>query len=169
MKSWQEFEFLPGVLEAIRLLKQRGFRVIVITNQRGISLGMFLEEDLKAIHERMAAELRKAGAALDAIYYCPHNYHSCDCRKPGIELFLRAQRDFADIQFADSVMIGDSVADMQAGERLACQKILVGADTAAVLAALEQENIQVDFAAPTLLDAVVGYLLNTADGGAPHK
>lgn len=158
MKTWEEFEFLPGAIEALRLLKNGGYRLIVVTNQRGISLGKLCEDDLKAIHQRMIATLEQSGAAPDAIYYCPHDRGSCDCRKPAIGLFLMAQRDFSDIQFPESYMVGDSAADMKAGDRLACRNILIGSD-AATVSLLERENIRIDFFAPSLLDAVRQYIL----------
>jgi len=160
VKSWEEFEFLPGAIEALRLLKGHGYRVIVVTNQRGVSLGKLREEDLKTIHQRMIAKLQQNDAAPDAIYYCPHNLNSCDCRKPAIGLFLMAQRDFPDIQFTESYMVGDSAGDMKAGERLACKNVLIGTD-AALVSLLELENIRIDFTAPSLLDAVRRYILRT--------
>lgn len=160
MKTWEEFEFLPGAIEALRLLKRGGYRLVVVTNQRGISLGKLREEDLKTIHRRMIATLEQSGAAPDAIYYCPHNHDSCDCRKPAIGLFLMAQRDFSDIQFSDSYLVGDSAGDMKAGDRLACKNILIGKDTALV-SLLELENIRIDFFAESLLDAVRQYILSS--------
>lgn len=158
MKTWEEFEFLPGAIEALRLLKRSGYRLIVVTNQRGIGLGKLREEDLKTIHQRMIATLELSDAGPDAIYYCPHNHDSCDCRKPGIGLFLMAQRDYSDIQLPESYMVGDSAGDMKAGERLGCKTILIGTDTALV-SLLELEGIRIDFFAPSLLDAVREYIL----------
>lgn len=166
VKSWQEFEFLPGVFDALRLLKGHGFRLIVVTNQRGISRGMFSEQDLASIHSRMLEELEKAGGGLDAIYHCPHGSNSCDCRKPSTGLFLRAQKDFPDIEFADSFMVGDSISDMRVGQRLGCRKVLIGIDKGRGLSDLKQEDIPIDFSAPSLLDAVREYLLKFGVKGA---
>ena len=160
--SWQEFEFLPGVFDALRALKQHGFRLIVVTNQRCVSLRRLLENDLRAIHGRMARELRNAGAGLDGLYYCPHGYNSCNCRKPETGLFVQAQRDFPDIRFSDSFVIGDSIVDMEAGARLGSKKVLIGAETSPVWSALAEKNLQVDFAAPSLLEAVRGYLIGAS-------
>ena len=157
--SWQEFEFLPGAAEAIRLLKQSGFRVVVVTNQRGISLGKMRESDLEFIHRRMAQELRQSGAVLDAIYYCPHDNNACQCRKPALGLFFAAQRDFPDIRFAESVVIGDSASDMQAGERLGCKKKILIATGETQTAAARNAKLAFDFAAPSLLEAVQRHLL----------
>lgn len=167
VKCWEEFEFLPGAIEAIALLKQNGLRVIVVTNQRGISTGRFTEEALRGIHDHMEAQIRRAGGAIDRIYYCPHDKNSCDCRKPQSGLFLRAQNEFHDICFATSFIVGDSESDMQAAERLGCKKILIGTD-AELLSALEQAKIRVDYFAPSLLEAVRAYLL-FADPQGPQK
>lgn len=158
VKCWEEFEFLPGAIEAIGLLKQHGFRVIVVTNQRGISTGRFTEEALRVIHKKMEAQINRSGPALDAIYYCPHDNNSCNCRKPETGLFLRAQRDFHALSFVNSFMIGDSASDMEAAQRLGCQKILIGTD-AKLISALERAQIQIDYFAPSLLEAVRKYLL----------
>ena len=159
VRTWREFEFLPGAIAALRLLKDRGFRLIVVTNQRGISLGMFSEADLVSIHSRMLQELETAGGGLDAIYYCPHGLNACDCRKPATGLFLKAKKDFPDIELAESFMVGDTAGDMRAAQRLACRKVLIGSGNGQMLSELKQEDIYVDFAAPSLLDAARAYLV----------
>ena len=159
VKSWEEFEFLPGVHEAIRLLKHHGFRAIVISNQRGVSLRRLRLQDLCMIHDRMETELEAAGGGLDAVYYCPHNYDSCLCRKPEIGLFLQAQRDFPDIHFASTFVVGDSAADMEAAARVGCKKVLIGTGTAHMAGLFSAKGIQVDFFADSLLDAVKDCLL----------
>lgn len=125
VKCWEEFEFLPRVPEALRLLKKAGLRIIVVTNQRGVARGVMTEDDLKEIHRRMLAELARFQASIDAIYYCPHEEGTCDCRKPQDGLFRQAQRDFPDIDFVNSAVIGDSLVDMEVGSRLGCVTILI--------------------------------------------
>jgi D-glycero-D-manno-heptose 1,7-bisphosphate phosphatase len=115
-----EFHYLPGAEEAIRLLAETGWRVVVVTNQRGIALGRMTAEAVDRIH-RVLMELPVA-----AVYVCPHEKGMCDCRKPGTGLFLQAQRDFPEIEFAHSVVIGDAPSDIAAGEALGCRTILVG-------------------------------------------
>jgi D-glycero-D-manno-heptose 1,7-bisphosphate phosphatase len=149
VKSWKEFRFLDGAPEAIRRLNQAGVRVVVVTNQRGIALGRMTEEDLADIHRRMGEELARAGAHVDAIYHCPHDHDSCDCRKPGVGMFLAAQADDPGISFAEAAVIGDSLADMEAGIRLGCRTILVGQDAAA-----GDESIRIDLAVASLAQAV---------------
>ncbi len=159
VKSWEEFKFLPGVRKALRLLKDRGFQIIVATNQRGVSLGELQEPDLLAIHSRMQAELEKAGARIDAVYYCPHDYDSCKCRKPEIGLFLQAKRDFPRLEFRQSFLAGDSITDMQAAARLGCRKILIAKKNSPLIPRLAEENIKVDHIAPSLRSSVERFLL----------
>jgi len=116
-----EFRYLPGAEQAIRLLADAGWRVVVVTNQRGIALGRMTSETVDQIHRRLMMELPVA-----AVYVCPHEKGTCDCRKPATGLFLQAQRDFPEIEFARSVVIGDAPSDIAAGEALGCRTILVG-------------------------------------------
>ena len=158
VKCWPEFHFLPGVREALHQLRVQGFRLIVVSNQRGVSLGKMQESDVRVIHDTMQAELRRHDAGFDAIYYCPHDIDSCDCRKPQIGMFLRAKRDFSEIEFAESYVIGDSASDMEAGARIGAKLILVGGELGPAVAALGAKNIRVDYLAPSLLEAVQHYL-----------
>lgn len=119
--SLSQFRYLPGAEDAIRLLADAGWRVLVVTNQRGIALGRMTAEAVDEIHRHLL-ELPIA-----AVYVCPHEMGVCDCRKPGTGLFLRAKRDFPEIDFARSVVIGDAPSDIAAGEALGCRTILVGA------------------------------------------
>jgi len=120
VRSVAEFRYLPGAQDAIRMLDDAGWRVVVVTNQRGIALGRMTDEAVDEIHRR----LRELPVA--AVYVCPHEKGACDCRKPGTGLFLQAQRDFPEIEFARSVVIGDAPSDIAAGEALGCRTILVG-------------------------------------------
>jgi len=119
------FQMYVGVAEGIKLLKDNGFKIIVITNQSGIARGYFPEKTLEKIHEKMEKELLKKGAALDAIYYCPHHPDdNCDCRKPNTGLFKKAVKDF-DVDTSRSFVIGDMMADIEAGHRMGLKTILV--------------------------------------------
>ena len=121
----EDFEPLPTVPEAIRLLNENGFKVVVITNQSGIARGYFTEETLAQIHHKMEAELRKYDARVDAIYYCPHYPDDgCECRKPKTTLFHRAA-DELNIDFTCSYVVGDMQMDIDAGRTLGCKTVLV--------------------------------------------
>ena len=120
VSSVHEFHILPGVVEAIRRLKMAGYLVIVVTNQRGVALGQYTMEDLDKIHGALHAALRAESTDVDGIYVCPHEKNSCECRKPKPGLLLRAKKDFPQIEFAKSIMIGDSESDVQAGIAAGC-------------------------------------------------
>lgn len=123
--SPEDFELLPSVPEAIRLLKANSFKVIVITNQSGIARGYFSEEMLGQIHKKMGEELAKCGAYINAVYHCPHHPdEGCECRKPKTALFHQAAKEF-DIDFNGSFVVGDMPMDIDAGRGLGCQTVLV--------------------------------------------
>ncbi len=122
IKTWAEFQFLPGAAEGIRELNEAGFLVLVVTNQRGVARGMMSMAAVDEIHESMLAELDKAGAHIAKVYVCPHEEGTCDCRKPGIGLFLQAERDF-EIDKPRSWMVGDSDSDVEAGRRYGVRTI----------------------------------------------
>lgn len=114
--TWSDFRFKEGVFEALRLLREQDYKVVIITNQRGIARKIMTEESLLDIHRRMCLELKQKGARIDGIFYCPHENGVCQCRKPDIGLFLQAEKHF-DVNKKESFMIGDSITDMQAGEQ----------------------------------------------------
>jgi len=126
-----EFTFIPGAPEAIRLLNEAGFLVIVVTNQSGVARGYYTEEDVHLLHRHIAAQLEQVGARVDAWSYCPHHPAGrgsyalpCRCRKPLPGMLLEAAGRFEiDLQF--SVMIGDKLVDVEAGRAAGCRPILV--------------------------------------------
>ena len=147
VKSWEEFHFLPGAKEAIILLNEAGIRVVLITNQRGIALGRMSEEELEEINRRMLAELSCEGAQVAAVYHCPHDTGTCDCRKPATGMLLQAQRDLPEIDFSRSVVIGDSPSDMEAGRAVGAHRVLISDRVTG------QHGDAFDHSAPSLLDA----------------
>src|ERR1700761_8438620 len=92
--EWAQFEWLPGAVEAVARMKRAGLAVIVVSNQRGIALGKITDTQLEYVHETMQSHLARKAARLDAIYYCPHDYGECHCRKPGTGLFEQAFQSF---------------------------------------------------------------------------
>jgi D-glycero-D-manno-heptose 1,7-bisphosphate phosphatase len=122
---WAEFELLPGVQQALARINRSGRKAIVVTNQRGVALGLYSQEHLVDIHERMRQSLAAHGAQLDAIYVCPHDEGQCSCRKPMTGLFEQAFRDFPAASAGNSVMIGDSLRDIEAGRRAGMRTVLV--------------------------------------------
>ena len=143
---WEDMKFLPGIAEAMAQLKTAGFQVIVISNQRCVAKGLISIPDLEALHERLGEWLRQRGAALDGIYYCPHELDPpCRCRKPEPGMLLQAAREH-DINLARSWMIGDSISDVEAGRRAGCKTVLLGS------AGLDR--VSADVTASNLLQAI---------------
>jgi D-glycero-D-manno-heptose 1,7-bisphosphate phosphatase len=125
VRSWEEFAFLPGARAGLRLLRESGRLLIVITNQRGIGRGLMSEADLAEVHRRMQAALAAAGAAVDAILHCPHDLGAnCGCRKPQPGMLTAAFERFA-IDAARSWVVGDSLTDLAAGAAAGVPGILV--------------------------------------------
>lgn len=128
----EDFEFIPGTPEAIRLLKAAGFLVIVVTNQAGVARGYYDEQAVAVLHAHIQTLLAACGATVDGFYLCPHHpteglgpYRvQCDCRKGAPGMLLQAAREHG-IALADSFMVGDKVADIEAGVAAGCRPILV--------------------------------------------
>lgn len=126
--SPDEFEMLPGVPEAILALNQAGLLILVVSNQRGIALGLYTADDVAAIHKRLSSILAHYGAHIDGFYICPHDKNQCDCRKPRTGLFEQSMREFPSITPQTSVMIGDSLSDIEAGLTLGMATIFIAGD-----------------------------------------
>jgi D-glycero-D-manno-heptose 1,7-bisphosphate phosphatase len=125
---WQDFHVLPGVPEALRRLNEAGLRVIVVSNQRGIALGLYTAADVEAIHAALQRLLKSAGALVDAFFICPHDKGQCNCRKPLPGLFEQAVAMFPEIKAATSAMIGDAHSDIEFGRRLGMTTIFIEGD-----------------------------------------
>ena len=137
--KWEDFKFLPGVAEAIGMLNEAGFLVLVITNQRGVARGMLTQDELDTLHRNMRSVLEASGARIDHIYACPHEAGTCTCRKPDIGLFRMAEADY-DIDKSRSWMIGDSETDIQAGKKYGVHTILTTHLLSAAVRILETER-----------------------------
>ena len=124
--KWEEFKFIPGAIEAIKLLNDREMPVYLISNQSGIGRGHMTMKDLEAVHKRMKDELAAKGAHIDDIFVCPHSPEdNCDCRKPKPGLLLQAKRKYPEIDLKNSWFIGDSDIDIEAGKAARCKTYLI--------------------------------------------
>lgn len=118
--SPDQWEWVPGSRQALALLNEAGYRIIVISNQAGIARGAMSAADLDAVHRHMCAEAAAAGAKITAIYHCPHGWDDgCDCRKPKPGMLYEAQRDF-DLDLTRTLFVGDDERDGQAAEAADC-------------------------------------------------
>lgn len=129
----EDLKLLDGVPEAVRMFNRAGFRVIVITNQAGVGRGYYSEADVEKLHGYLNQRLEKESAHIDAFYYCPHHPEhgigsykkACQCRKPGIGMFLAAEKDYF-VDKGHSYMIGDKLIDAEAGHNYGITSLLVG-------------------------------------------
>ncbi len=118
--------------KAIKLLKQAGYKIIIVTNQARIALGYCTEKQIQKINKKMLRELAAKGARIDAIYYCPHHpkapikkyKKNCDCRKPKTGMLEKARKRFK-IDFSKSFVVGDDNRDIEMGKKSGCKTILV--------------------------------------------
>jgi D-glycero-D-manno-heptose 1,7-bisphosphate phosphatase len=143
--SWADFHLLPGAASAIGRLNRAGLRVVVVSNQRGVSLGLYTVADVEAIHAGLQSLLARDGAHVDAFFFCPHGKGQCNCRKPLPGLFEQAVAQFPEIRTETSIMIGDSFSDIEFGRRLGMATVFIegvperrkpGAEAAGALASL---------------------------------
>lgn len=153
-------ELEQGAAEATSLLRQHGFKVIVVSNQAGVARGYFPEARIGIIHDHIDRLLAEGGGGVDAWYYCPHHPKGsvkeytceCGCRKPEPGMLLQAAREHA-IEMSESYMIGDKLGDLEAGSRAGCQAgvlVLTGHGEE-----IEPEQLKdVRYVARNILDAV---------------
>lgn len=113
--NWDEFEFYPGVTEAIGLLSKKFNTIIVISNQRGVGRGLMTEDDLLDIQRRMKLQIEENGGRIDRIYYCTAAEPTHFYRKPNPGMALQAAKDFPSVDLSKSIMVGNKPSDMQFG------------------------------------------------------
>jgi D-glycero-D-manno-heptose 1,7-bisphosphate phosphatase len=125
VKSWDEFEFLPGALAALQRLAQLKWPILVITNQSAIGRNLVTVDDVDEIHRQLSAAVADAGGRIDAFYICPHHPAAgCACRKPQPGLLIQAATAFH-LKLARCIFIGDSYTDYQAANAAGCHCMLV--------------------------------------------
>ncbi|MFZ4456091.1 MAG: D-glycero-alpha-D-manno-heptose-1,7-bisphosphate 7-phosphatase [Bacteroidales bacterium] len=125
VKSWDEFEFLPEIVELFPLLNKKFKRIIVVTNQRGVGKGVMTEANLIDIHSKMTTKIREIGGRIDKIYYCTDTNNDSPNRKPNIGMALQAKADFPEIDFSKSIMVGDSQSDIDFGKNAGMKTFLL--------------------------------------------
>ena len=125
VRNWDEFQFNPGVLEALRAFSPLFGRIVVVTNQRGVGKGLMTEDDLNDIHTHMLAEIVQNGGRIDRIYYAPDLTDDGARRKPLPAMGQEAMRDFPEIDPARSIMIGNTFSDMEFGRNIGAQTIFL--------------------------------------------
>lgn len=162
VRTPEQLRMIPGAAEAVRHLNERELLTCIISNQSGVARGLLTEMDLDQISHKLREELQRGGARIDAIYYCPHHPTAaegqyaieCDCRKPKPGMLLRAAQEH-NIDLLHSFLVGDSLADIKAGNAVGSETILVrtgyGKKSQQLL---REQDIPVSFIAETIVEAV---------------
>jgi len=123
--SWEEFEFLPQALDALRLLAESGYEAIVVSNQACVSKGLISAGELAELTGRFLDAVARSGGRISDVYYCPHRSEDgCECRKPNPGLLRRAQRKHGFV-FSQTFLVGDSERDLMAAHEVGCPAVLV--------------------------------------------
>ena len=123
--TWDEFVFYDGVKEAIKIFAQKFLYIYVVTNQKGVGKGLTKPEDLFIIHRNMQAEIESEGGKINRIYFCSDLEESSPNRKPNPGMGLQAKKDFGDIDFTKSVIVGNTLGDMEFGRNLGIYTIFL--------------------------------------------
>ncbi len=148
----KQVKLLPGVGRALRELKQMGFGLVVITNQSGVGRGLFDEEQLRRIHERLRQQLEAEGVRLDGLYVCPHTPEDdCLCRKPRLGLIQKASEELG-FSPQDSIVVGDKACDIDMGRAAGAVTLLVR--TGYGIRVEAEESVATDYVADDLQAAV---------------
>lgn len=162
VKTWSEFVFVPGAIEALASLTRAGVRLIVVTNQAAIGRGLVSRRSVDLIHERMLDVLAGAGARVEAVLVCPHHPDDrCACRKPEPGLLLEAAERL-EVDLDRSFLVGDAASDLEAGARAGCETILVRTGRGAETAQREGPGAS-SFVADDLVDAAIRILARRAE------
>ena len=123
--DWKDFHFLPGTLEALRILKEEGIKVIVASNQGGVSKGVYKKEQLNKINDLMLKEIKRSSGEIEEVFYCIHkDEDNCNCRKPKPGMLEEAARKYG-IDPKTTYFIGDDKKDILAGKKIGCRAVLV--------------------------------------------
>jgi D-glycero-D-manno-heptose 1,7-bisphosphate phosphatase len=155
IKDWNEFEFLPGSLEALQRLAAADFVTIIISNQSAVNRGLMSLETLLDIHQRLKDAVAIGGGHIADVFFCPHRPdEGCDCRKPKPGLIMQACRSHK-IEVKETVMIGDSAKDIECARKAGCAAaVLVKTGNGLkALEILERKGISIDFVAENLAAA----------------
>ena len=155
LSKMENLAILPGVAKAIALLNKFNIPTIVITNQPVVARGLLTEKKVDKIHREINIRLQKVGARIDGFYFCPHHPNAsikkysiaCTCRKPGVEMYKQAAKDFM-VDLKKSYVIGDSLRDIEAGKTLGAITISVASNQK------ESQNLNSDYSVKDLYQAV---------------
>lgn len=141
----EDWQWQPKAIEGMKVLQAAGYVLTIVTNQSAIGHGLYSENDMHAVHAYMLDELKKAGVAIAAIAFCPHDRGStCDCRKPGIGMIKQIEAKIGAIDYVHSWTIGDKIADLQMGKKAGTHTALLRSQYWQADKLVEQPDLVVD-------------------------
>lgn len=147
VKHWMEFEFVDEVLPNFKKLNELFGVIVVVTNQQGIGKGLYTKEDLEIIHKNMMYELKYFKGTIDKVYYSPHlASENHVMRKPNTGMALEAKKDFPEIDFNKSIIVGDSMSDMEFGRKLGMKTAYIHSE--------KVSDSKIDFQFSSLVDFI---------------
>ena len=152
VKNWAEFSFINGSVEAISTNTNVFGKILIVTNQRGVGRRLMTEDNLIKLHKRMLNNIELNNGKIDRIYYCTEVLDDAFCRKPNIGMGKKALLDFPEIDFNKSIMVGDSLSDMEFGRRLGMKCIFISTNDV-------EDNRLIDFKVKSL-EGVMNLLIN---------
>lgn len=124
IKNWDEFAIIPEIINVMKHVQSKGYKIIIVTNQRGIARGLMTINDLSNIHNNLKEKLSKHGVIITDIFFCPHGYNDdCKCRKPKPGMLIEAKKLY-EIDFKKSFLVGDSNSDIIAANSVNMKSIL---------------------------------------------
>jgi D-glycero-D-manno-heptose 1,7-bisphosphate phosphatase len=162
IKSWTEFEFLPGSLDAMRSMTKMGFDLVLITNQSGIGRGLFSLATLTEMHTRMGRAVAARGGRILDIFHCPHAPEvGCSCRKPKPGMLYEARRRHG-IDLSSAIMVGDSARDMECARSAGCKTCILvrSGDYRSARKAMTASGLVADYIADDLMQAAQWIIAN---------
>jgi|TARA_B110000438_G_scaffold141599_1_gene136625 D-glycero-D-manno-heptose 1,7-bisphosphate phosphatase len=163
VKTADEFQPMPGSIEAIAKLHKNGFKICVVTNQSGLGRNLFDKDALTQIHHKLCSMVEEMGGVIEGIFFCPHlPEDNCTCRKPKTGLLEQIESEF-DCSIAGSYFVGDSLKDIQAAKAFGCFPILVSTGNGVVTQSLLEENGCDDVLLAVDLAAAVDYIIEVTD------
>ena len=147
INTWDEFVFYDGVKEALRIFATRFKHIVVVTNQKGIGKGITQLRQLEIIHQNMLTEIKNAGGRIDKIYFCPDLDENSPNRKPNPGMAFQAKQDFPEVDFTRSIIVGNTLSDMQFGRNIGAATIFLPTTRPEV----EHTDERIDAVYPSLL------------------
>lgn len=150
INTWQEFKFYPGVKDAIKKFAEKFGLIFIVTNQRGVAKGLTKLEDLEIIHKNLLEEIKISGGKIDKIFFCPDMENVSPNRKPNPGMGLQAKKEFPQIDFTKSIMIGNTITDMEFGRNL---KLAANIFLPTTNPYIGVQHPMIDFVFPDLLSA----------------